>query len=556
MFWLLMRRTLPTDAYRHGMRLLSLLLCLCLFVGCKATTEEMTDTETAVTTAETTQNSQAEETYDMNVWIANGFDKITDDMKMPEGASQTVDIYMAKNESEGCQIALRAPERITGISMECTDAPENAPTVAIFREQTVRTGDVYTPDALAPFSGKLTMRSNTTQVLYLDFSASKDAAAGVYPYTFTVFAGESAIAACTVNVHVWDFALPDAVSCETAVGLYKAPISQMHNGVEGEALDALYKAYYDTMLSYKVCAYDLPYDILDDRADAYMSDPRVTSFRVPIWEEDDARLASTYEKLCSNPTWLAKAYFYPLDEPTSKDMLNTLADLCVRLQSIAPKIRICTPFFKNIDYDKDTDQITFMTGKTTLWCPKSYMYITSNIYSPAQLLKYPKFDERMAERKAAGDDVWWYVCWEPGDPYNNLFVDQKGVQHRILFWQQFAYHVDGFLYWGANYWGNVADPWASMVTVPELSTEVYGDGSLLYNGSHVGLEDACPSLRLIAVRDGVDDFEMLRMAEETFGRDWVDEKIAKVTPSLTNYSKNSTNFETIRREIGEALSGS
>ncbi len=537
-------------------RILPLLLCL-LLLGCDSTARD-TQTPARQSTADTVAKSEQTEDYmkTLTVWMTNGFDKITDDMTAPEGFTQTVDIYMAKNASGGCQIALRSDERLTGVTVTCERAPDNAPAYTVFREQTVRTGDVYTPDALAPFSGKLTMRADTTQVLYLSFTADKELSAGTYPYTFDVSVDGAAQITCTVNVHVWDFALPDTLSCETAMGLNRGTISALHGGASGEALDALYKAYYDTLLSYNVSAYDLPYDILDDRADAYMSNPRVTSFRVPTCDGDDARLTAIYEKLCSNPIWLEKAYFYPLDEPTSKEMLDTLAGMCERLSALAPDVRICTPFFRTIDYDKDTDQIGFMTGKTTLWCPKSYMYVTSNIYSEAQLRKYPSFGERMAERKAAGDDVWWYVCWEPGDPYNNLFVDQKGVQHRILFWQQYAYNVDGFLYWSTNHWSEVGDPWASMVTVPELSLDVYGDGSLLYNGSQVGLDDACPSLRLLAVRDGIEDYEMLRMAEEKFGRDWVDEKIAKVTPSLTNYSKSSENFEAVRHEIGDALSGS
>ncbi len=546
-----MKRMLITDRFR----LILLFLCLFLLIGCHAGSgDHGAETAASVPVTDPIQTEECMNT--LMIWTANGFDKITDDAIPAADCTQTVDVYMAKNAGGGCQIALRAEERLTGIAVTCENAPDPAPTYTIFREQTVRTGDVYTPDALAPFSGKLTLRSDTTQVLYLAFASDKETTAGVYPYTFVVSVDENVQARCTVNVHVWDFALPDAVSCETAMGLSREPISAMHNGASGEALDALYKAYYDTLLSYKICAYDLPYEILDERADAYMSDPRVTSFKVPTCDGEDARLTAIYEKLCSNPVWLAKAYFYPLDEPTSKEMLDTLAGLCERLSRLAPDIRICTPFFLNIDYDKDTDQIEFMTGKTTLWCPKSYMYVTSNIYSEAQLAKYPTFDARMASRKAAGDDVWWYVCWEPGDPYNNLFVDQLGVQHRILFWQQYAYQVDGFLYWSTNYWGNVGDPWTSMVTVPELSPDVFGDGSLLYNGSQVGLDNACPSLRLLAVRDGIEDFEMLCMAEEQFGRDWVEEKIAKVTPSLTNYSKSSANFEAVRREIGDALSGS
>lgn len=526
-------------------------------VGCQSTPKETTTEETELQ-QETVQElvQETEVNMDITTWITNGIDKLTEDM-LPEGdLTRQIDLWMAKNEAEGCQVAFRADKRYGSIAFSCTEQPENGPALELFQERTVQAGEKYYPDPLSPFSGKMTLLADKTTTLYLRFTADANMNAGDYTYHFVLQPDSETNISYTVNVHVWDFALPDTLSCATAMGLDKNSIAKMHPGVEGEDLDALYENYYNKLLEYKVSAYNLPYDILDERANRYMSDPRVTGFCVPVCADDDEKLVQIYEKLCSNPVWLEKAYFYPLDEPTSKEMLDTLAELCERLHRLAPEIAICTPFFLNIDYDANTDQITFMTGNTTLWCPKSYMYVTSNVYSEAQMKKYPNFGERMAERKAAGDKVWWYVCWEPGDPYNNLFVDQKGVQHRILFWQQYIHDVDGFLYWSSNYWYGTSDPWYDMATVKNLSPDVYGDGSLLYNGSKVGLDTACGSLRLEAVRDGIEDFDLFRLAEERFGRDWVEEKIKSITPSLTQYTTNTEQFIAVRNAVGDALAGS
>ena len=93
-----------------------------------------------------------------------------------------------------------------------------------------------------------------------------------------------------------------------------------------------------------------------------------------------------------------------------------------------------------------------------------------------------------------------------------------------------------------------------MATVKDLSPDVYGDGSLLYNGNKVGLDTGCGSLRLELIRDGIEDFDLFKMAEERFGRDWVDEMIKKVTPSLTQYSTSTDNFLEVRKAVGDALS--
>ena len=546
-------------------RYLCRVLCLSLFCLLAAATVScdsggdgaQTAADTGIGT-ETSPTEQTEETKMTSItsFVTNGIDKYTEEYVIPENAPKSHALYMAKNEDEGCQIYFRAPERLGSVAFDITSAPEDGPTLTVYKEFTVPTNKENTPDALAPFSGKLTLMRDRTAGVYLRFSADEAQAAGTYTYTFALRVKEELIDTYQIDVTVYDFALPTEPATETAVGLYRHYISAMHQEWDEAAVETLYKNYYDLLLEYKITAYDLPYDILDERADAYMSNPLVTSFRVPTCDGDDARLAQIYEKLCSDPVWLAKAYFYPLDEPTSKAMLDELASLCERLHTIAPEVRICTPFFLNIDYSKDTDQITFMTDKTTLWCPKSYMYVDANIYSAAQAKKYPSFGERMAERKAAGDDVWWYVCWEPGDPYNNLFVDQLGIQHRILFWQQYANGVDGFLYWSSNHWNSdtgTADPWSDMATVKNLSDSVYGDGSLLYNGNVVGVDGACPSLRLAAIRDGVEDIGLFKLAASLLGDDFVSAKIAEITQSLTEYTTDTETFLAVRRAVYEAI---
>ncbi len=535
--------------------LLLCLLAVCV-IACDSGGSTADTGSESIETAAITSGTEDKPMYHIQSMVFNGIDKITEETVIAADAPKSYAIYMAKNEDEGCQIAIRSEEHVGSIALDITSKPEDGPALTIYRENTVPTGDINTPDPLAPFTGKLSLRRNRTTGVYLRFSADEKQKAGTYTYTFTLRTKDAEIEQYTVDVTVCDFALPTELHCATAVGLYRHYISSQHRNWDEAESQTLYENYYNLMLEYKVTPYDMPYDILDERADAYMSNPRVTSFRVPTCDDDDARLAQIYDKLCSDPVWLAKAYFYPLDEPTSKEMLDQLASLCERLNRIAPEIRICTPFFRNIDYTKDIDQITFMTDKTTLWCPKSYMYITSNIYSAAQKEKYPSFGERMAEREAAGDDVWWYVCWEPGDPYNNMFVDQLGVQHRILFWQQYAHGVDGFLYWAANYWDSengTLDPWSDIATVKNLSEDVYGDGSLLYNGSTVGLDTGCPSLRLAAIRDGVEDYNLFVMAAELLGDDFVSEKIGEITESLIKYSTDTEQFLAVRKTVYEAI---
>ena len=160
----------------------------------------------------------------------------------------------------------------------------------------------------------------------------------------------------------------------------------------------------------------------------------------------------------------------------------------------------------------------------------------------------------MLERKAAGDRIWWYTCWGPREPYCNMLIDQEGILHRIMFWLQYRNRVEGFLYWCIDYWMEVADPWKNMTTVPFLSTTVYGDGSLVYNGNKIGRFGAVPSLRMEIIRTAIDDYTLLALAQKKFGDDWINQKIDEIAPGMKEFSRDPALLAKVRTEIGDALS--
>ena len=336
----------------------------------------------------------------------------------------------------------------------------------------------------------------------------------------------------TVNVKVWNFELPLELGCATAGDIRYPHIIKCEklDPNDKETINAYYKNYYDLMIKYKFSPHGLPYDILDPRADEYMSNPQVTGFRVD-YKVDDELLVKYYEKLKSNPVWLNKSYIYVFDEPNNVEALNTVKERCERLNRLCPDIPVLIAFFRNVPYDENRDQIEFMNEYIEVFCAKSAAW------NPGWLrddFKRGYFGDRMDEYKTQGNKIWWYVCWEPGDPYCNMYVNEIGLQHRELFWQQYHYHSDGFLYWALNHWAEINDPWANMANVPSLSSHVYGDGSVMYSGSNVGIKGAVASIRMECIRDGVEDFDMLKLAEKYLGREFVEEQIAKVTPHMSS----------------------
>ena len=480
--------------------------------------------------------------------IAPGFRKVNAITEQ----TTSLALAMARNESESCVVSLLAEETLEGVTLVCDGLPAGL-SVSVEKEYFIECDGVMWPDPIAPVSS-VTLTAGELCNLLVRFTADGKATAGTFPLTLTVKgACGKALATFTVELKVWNFALPEGCIIETAVGLNHEWLAKMH-GVEGEELQALYVAYYEYLLRYRISAYSLPYDVLDPRADRYMSDPRVTSFVLNSWADEET-LKKYQEKIGSNPDWKKKATFYPLDEPYTMDHMRALIDRCTYLKKVCPDIRRVSPFFTNIHFDGDKDFIDTLIEQTDVLCPKLACYNDEflNMREPELTQEKPSFFDRMAEAQKQGSMVWQYVCWEPRKPYANVFVDESGLNHRIVFWQQHMMGARGFLYWSCTWWEHVSDPWTSMMTVPQLSQHVFGDGSLLYNGSKVGINGPCGSVRLEAVRDGLEDCEMLRMAEETLGHDWVIAKVKEVTTDLTHYTEDEAVFAAVRRQVGDAL---
>jgi len=483
----------------------------------------------------------AEKSETVNAFIYSGYEKILSE-EQHEGASKEIEVYAAKNESESVVASLFATSAEAGVEFKIGTLPEDV-SAELFIEKTHLIEGENWPDGLLPIRIEpVDLDENELQNILIRFNVGKNAVAGDYeiPVVITNANGD-VFETLTVDLHVWNFTYSDDYALDTAFG------------VDGRDN---YKEYYDFLLDQKISAYDLPYNILSEEAEAYMADPRVTNFRVSANED-------VYKKLKSNSDWLSKAYVYPIDEPSNKDAVNELIALYNEIKSVAPEIRVIAPFFKDFSYDypNKIDGFEAMFPYMDIYCAKLACFKNSFIYNGGAQTKgyediYGSLSDRLESyvEKYDNREVWTYVCWEPGDPYMNLYVNELGIDHRIIFWQQYLVGSTGFLYWSSTHWQYVEnDPWTNIATVPWLTDDVYGDGSLIYPGEKYGINGPCGSIRLEACRDGVEDFELITMFANTLGKDKAMEFVNKVTTSVTEYSRDSENFNSVRIEMGNAL---
>ena len=502
----------------------------------------------------------------VQAWTMHGYEK-TVVSTAPKGTlSNEYTVYLSKGETEGCQLAVYSDKALKNTTFTMKSGENEFIKTAIFSlDKSHKVGRKYYTDSTIPYyGGRIMVEEKTVVPFMVEFTTDENTPAGDYEYVYEFKDREKKVLATfKVTVHVWDFALPKDKTFATAVGAGGAWIV----GAGGD-----YEKWYNDILNHNMSCYNLPFDILDERADVYMSDPRVTSFMVPVPKNEDktineAKLLEYYNKLKTNTVWLEKAFFYPIDEPRDLEMLAELKEWEKKLTKLCPEIEICAPFYTNIPVGANKDQTEEMAEYTDLWCPKLCLWDDERSYGDFGISNPKSFEQRMNEQIAKGDRMWCYVCNAPDDPYAQMFIDTKGENQRLMFWQMYQRDIEGFLYWSVTYYGykegphppegttvHMQDPWKTVNTkIPnDKGQAIYGCGFLFYPGSNVGISGPVPSIRAKIVRDGCDDIEMFRFAEQYLGKDWLIAKTKEGTPTLTEFV-NADKFAALRIEIGNAI---
>ena len=66
-------------------------------------------------------------------------------------------------------------------------------------------------------------------------------------------------------------------------------------------------------------------------------------------------------------------------------------------------------------------------------------------------------------------------------------------------------------------------------------------------------QEPTSTLGLEGVRDGVEDFQLLRMAERVLGTEATKDYVRRITTSITSYTKDAELLAQVRNELAEAL---
>jgi hypothetical protein len=222
--------------------------------------------------------------------------------------------------------------------------------------------------------------------------------------------------------------------------------------------------------------------------------------------------------------WLGCYMQHLADEPTDFNVTSyrAMSDL---IKKYAPQLKIIEAC-----HTKD------LVGAIDVWVP---------------MLNYLHQDiETYRARQRSGDEVWFYTCWLPQGEYANRFIEQPLIKTRFLHWINFKFGLTGYLHWGYSSW-RAQSPFAK-TTVEQGGGEPYlaaGDAWIVYPGKNSLLD----SIRYEAMRDGIDDHELLSMLAD---RDpaAAARLAAKHVLAFDKYNTDVSDFRATRRELLTLLS--
>jgi len=460
--------------------------------------------------------------------------------------SPTCTLLAARNEYESFQLIIT---NLSGASLKDVtirvrperNAPE-APAVELYWEHYVfvdhPSGNridvpLWYPDALIPLAVQKYRRlaPGESEVVWGCFHIPPTVKPMTYTYRLIVTDGEDReLSTATLSLQVVAATIPVTRHFKATAALYYDVIRDYYNKhyresqpplrADEEEWKRIKTTFYEFLLDYRFIAYDLPVAVNSPEARKFLHDPRVSCFRLP-WLGDD--ILAFGNIISSIVAVLPKAFYYQADEPTIPQYPDVI-ELAARLRSVNRMVKHLVTI----------DPVLPLLGSVDIWCPSLGSRLTNGS------MNLP----RLRLRRRLGEETWWYTMTIPRYPYPTWLVDDDAIAHRIFFWMSSLYGFTGCVYSMVHGWSE--DPYASVRSF--LGSN--GDGLLLYPGVPFGSASPFPSIRLMILRDGIEDYELLWQLRPSDRR----KACRALVQDLTRWSRSPERMMWVRRQILELLS--
>ena len=492
--------------------------------------------------------------------------------------SADLQISMYKNEKEGGQIILTPDKDVKSYTVSVSNlVAENGAVIdkekitvynqkyqdVTFPSKTQTNSTLgMVPDALLPFDkaveyGENVIEETNNQGIYLEVN-SKDVEAGQY-YGNVQIGVDGKTYDVATSVCVWDVEVPEENHLKSSFLLRTKEL--LDN--EKDGTDEMYTQYYEQFLDYRVNITKFTQGFDEEPyiegLRKYYQDPRVATLHFPRCEDSartsyDFDLAQSWFKkiaeLCfeDETNYYSKLYYYLaiIDEPhitnTTKKVVPIYKGFAVARHTVIDELKANRENYdvSNELFDAVVDGIENFPLILTSSYRESYTYEVNKYRNTLDPNDTEIKEENPAERyvitwvpymsvydtessaekhRNEGIDEWWYSCNYPVNPYPTYHLDDALLTARVFSWMSYEHNVVGNLYWRVNYTSEkntfgIAEAVEDPYDITNTSQPTNGEGLLVYPGNPYGIYGFIPSWRLVAIRDGMEDYEILRTTGE------------------------------------------
>lgn len=510
---------------------------------------------------------------DLKIWSAPTYVKVlqdkdysTEELYSSYYQNDVLTVSMYKNEYEAGQIILTPKIDISAYNLETVDlisengnvlskdcmSVYNQKYINVFKPSASHSNSIIgmTPDALLPFDTAVKykenhIKANENQAIVVEIKTDETTPSGVYTGKFTLTVDEKT-KEIPVKITVWDSVVSSENNLRTSFLMKTDKLAL----AELDSSFGMYEKYYEKLLDYRICATSMPlrnstYEEYISQLKKYTKDTRVSTinfYDCADWDKqtyDFKEYAMLIEMIAQESfkdgiNYLEKLVYYLgiIDEPHITKTQHLVAPilkgfakqrhiLIDKMQNNQASYGVSDEFFQEI-----IEEIEYFQFVVTSASNPRYLYENnkSNPEDPQEEYKItwcPQFDafnnpNAFATNRSEGRDAWWYGCNYPANPYVTYHLDDELLPARVCSWMQYNYNISGNLYWGVN----VATS-KNTYKVSETPENIYenltnaskatsGDGFLVYPGKPYGLDNFVPSLRIMNIRDGMEDYEILK----------------------------------------------
>lgn len=351
------------------------------------------------------------------------------------------------------------------------------------------------PEPILTFLKQFDIPAGDLQPIWYRAEIPRDTPAGIYRAEVGLNVAGAPEAKIPVTVTVWDFTLPEAF--HQAMAFNPSHLSEYEEFLLGYHIppQSIYASKTPTR----------------EQLERWSKDPRVSSFNVRYFWRENMDPKTKMPREGDLEKWLDqigecltdaeavgmrdKAYVYLFDEGPQSDMpaFKLLAEAIAKR---FPDLLLMTTSYACHLVEPDDDPLSVVKGL----CP----------------LLGPQFDyARSLRQRQAGKTIWWYVCNNPRPPYPNVFVLQPGIDHRLLMgFLAYGYDIEGFLYYAmTDGWGITVDQTPRITDGPYVREHWVIRGRGCGNLAQLGPDGPLPNIRIELMRDGLEDYEYLYLAE-------------------------------------------